>query len=61
VTDIRLTGHDHWPMIDRRLKPWIYGCNHSYIGMQYLISGTIGGSLGTAVSQLMRLELSMPG
>ena len=26
-------------------------CNHFYIGMQYLISGTLGGSLGTAVSQ----------
>ena len=29
--------------------------------MQYLISGTVGGSLGTAGGQLMRLELSMPG
>jgi cytochrome c oxidase subunit 1 len=43
------------------IKPLAYSCNHSYIGMQYLISASIGGSLGTAVSQLIRLELSSPG
>ena len=36
-------------------------CNHAYIGVIYIVAGSVGGSLGTAFSFLMRTELSIPG
>jgi cytochrome c oxidase subunit 1 len=43
------------------LKRWVFTCNHGSIGLVYIIAGTIGGSIGTAFSFLMRAELSIPG
>ena len=43
------------------LKRWVFTCNHGSIGLIYIIAGTIGGSLGTGFSFLMRAELSIPG
>ena len=40
---------------------WIFTSNHTFIGIIYIIAGTVGGSLGTAYSLCMRLELGMPG
>ena len=35
--------------------------NHIFIGLAYIIIGLIGGSLGFALSIIIRLELSLPG
>ena len=40
---------------------WIFTVNHTFIGLMYIIAGSIGGSLGTASSLCMRWELGMPG
>ena len=40
---------------------WIFTLNHTFIGLIYIIAGTLGGSLGTAYSLCMRWELGMPG
>ena len=35
--------------------------NHIYIGVVYIITGLIGGSIGFALSIILRLELALPG
>jgi len=35
--------------------------NHVFIGVGYILIGLIGGSIGFALSVLIRLELSLPG
>jgi cytochrome c oxidase subunit 1 len=35
--------------------------NHVFIGVGYILIGLIGGSIGFALSILIRLELSLPG
>ena len=40
---------------------WIFTSLHTWIGLIYIIAGTLGGSLGTAYSLIMRWELGMPG
>ena len=40
---------------------WIFTSLHTWIGLIYIIAGTLGGSLGTAYSLCMRWELGMPG
>jgi len=43
------------------IKEWIYSTNHKVIGTMYFVLGAIGGVLGTAMSILIRIELSYPG
>ena len=40
---------------------WIFTSLHTFIGLIYIIAGTLGGSLGTAYSLCMRFELGIPG
>jgi cytochrome c oxidase subunit 1 len=39
----------------------LFSTNHKYIGTFYLILGAFGGMVGTALSMMMKLELSNPG
>jgi cytochrome c oxidase subunit 1 len=39
----------------------ITGTNHIIIGSVYIAVGIIGGSIGFALSMIMRLELGLPG
>ena len=50
-----------WIIIADTWARWIFTSLHTWIGLIYIIAGTLGGSLGTAYSLCMRWELGMPG
>ena len=49
--------HDHKPTFVQR---WLFSTNHKDIGTLYLIFAVIGGTVGGALSMIMRMQLQFP-
>lgn len=47
--------------MDSYLKRWLFSSNAKDIGVMYIIFSLFSGMIGTALSMLIRMELSSPG